>query len=122
MLGRFIKKERNRNHRGLLLLQIHVVDSTQYISTTLSRWPAPGHNYFILLLLKEKKVHYLQKNSDVKIRKFYFGRLILVLGFLRFGQFSDKIFGHCHKKLKKFELFIEICKMNESLSTKDDKS
>ena len=55
MLGRFIKKERNRNPRGLLLLQIHVVDFTQYVSTTLSRWPAPGHDYFILLLLKEKK-------------------------------------------------------------------
>ena len=55
MLGRFIKKERKGNPRGLLLLQIHVVDFNQYVSTTLSRWPALGHNYFILLLQKEKK-------------------------------------------------------------------
>ena len=55
MLGRLIKKERKGNPRGLLLLQIHVVDFNQYVSTTLSRWPALGHNYFILLLQKEKK-------------------------------------------------------------------
>ena len=122
MLGRFIKKERNRNPRGLLFLQIHVVNFTQYVSTTLSRWPAPGHNYFILLLQKEKNSALLAKkfgrsNSDV-----YFGRLIVVLDFLRFGQFSDKNFGHCHKNLRKFGLFIKTCKMNEILSTKHDKS
>ena len=61
MLGRFIKKESNRNPRGLLLLQIHVVNFTQYVSTTLSRWPALGHNYFILLLQKEKKSTLLAK-------------------------------------------------------------
>ena len=61
MLGRFIKKKKNRNPRGLLLLQIHVVDSTQYVSTTLSRWPAPGHNYFILLLQKEKQIVHCKK-------------------------------------------------------------
>ena len=57
----------------------------------------------------------MQKNSDVKILDVLFRTVDFWSRFHYFEQFSDKNFGHCLKFLKKLGLFIETCKMNETV-------
>ena len=57
----------------------------------------------------------MHKNSDVKILDVLFRTVNFWSRFRYFGQFSVKNFGRCHKNLKKLGLFIETCKINETV-------